>query len=87
MLCCREKCIWGNKGDVEQVRCNALKSNPALFGRNLLIVLYVSRLLVTTMMMTMEMVVMTTMLIMIDDDDKHTCESAIGVRRGEDELI
>ena len=40
-----------------------------------------------TMMMTMEMVVMTTMIIMIDDDDKHTCESAIGVRRGEDELI
>ena len=51
LQCCRVGCIWGNKGDVEQVRCNALKSNPALFGRNLLIlVLYVRRLVRITMM-------------------------------------
>ena len=58
---------------------NALKSNP-LFGRNRLIVL-----LVMTMMMTTMMVMMMMMMMAMTND--LTCESAIGVRSGDEELM
>ena len=85
------------KGNVEQrpvLLCNnALKSNP-LFGRNRLIVLLRRLMMMTTMvmmvmmttMMLMMMVMMVVMLMMAMTNDL-TCESAIGVRRGEEELM
>ena len=63
---------------------NALKSNP-LFGRNRLIVL-LRRLMMMTTMMLMMMVMMVVMLMMTMTNDL-TCESAIGVRSGDEELM
>ena len=78
------------KGNVEQrpvLLCNnALKSNP-LFGRNRLIVLLrrlINSILMMLMMMMMVMMVVMLMMAMTND---LTCESAIGVRSGDDELM
>ena len=74
------------KGNLEQrpvLLCNnALKSNP-LFGRNRLIVLLRRLMMMTTMMV---MLVMMMMLMMAMTNDL-TCESAIGVRSGDEELM
>ena len=87
------------KGNVEQrpvLLCNnALKSNP-LFGRNRLIVLLRRLMMMTTMMvmvvmmmmlMMMMMMVMMVVMLMMAMTNYVTCESAIGVRSGDDELM
>ena len=83
------------KGNVEQrpvLLCNnALKSNP-LFGRNRLIVLLrrLMMMLMGVMMMLMAMMMMlmmVMMMLMMAMTNDLTCESAIGVRSGDDELM
>ena len=79
------------KGNVEQrpvLLCNnALKSNP-LFGRNRLIVL-LRRLInsILMMLMMMMMMVMMVVMLMMAMTNYVTCESAIGVRSGDEELM
>ena len=67
---------------------NALKSNP-LFGRNRLIVLLRRLMMMTTMMLMvmMTMMVMLMMMLMMAMTNDLTCESAIGVRSGDEELM